>query len=67
MVRYLPSNLKAPEIAAELCVSANTVRTHLRHIYAKLDAHSRGEAVARARDLGLLAPAARPRPMNPAG
>ena len=57
VVRYLPSNLTAPEIAAELCVSANTVRTHLRHIYAKLDAHSRGEAVARARDLGLLAPA----------
>ena len=54
VVRYLPSNLKAPEIAAELCVSANTVRTHLRHIYAKLGAHSRGEAVARARDLGLL-------------
>jgi hypothetical protein len=33
------------------------VRTHLRHIYAKLDAHSRSEAVARARELGLLAPA----------
>jgi LuxR family maltose regulon positive regulatory protein len=57
VARYLPSNLKAPEIAAELCVSANTVRTHMRHIYAKLGAHSRGEAVARARDLGLLAPA----------
>ena len=42
MVRYLPSNLKAPEIAAELFVSANTVRTHMRHIYAKLGAHSRG-------------------------
>ena len=54
IVRYLPSNLKAPEMAAELCVSANTVRTHIRHIYAKLDAHNRNEAVARARELGLL-------------
>ena len=55
VVRYLPSNLKAPEIAAELCVSANTVRTHIRHIYAKLDTHDRNEAVVRARALGLLA------------
>jgi LuxR family transcriptional regulator, maltose regulon positive regulatory protein len=55
VVRYLPSNLKAPEIATELCVSGNTVRTHLRHIYAKLDAHDRNSAVTRARELGLLA------------
>ena len=61
VLRYLPSNLKAPEIAAELFVSTNTVRTHLRHIYAKLDAHSRSEAVARARELGLLAPGSRVR------
>ena len=61
VIRYLPSNLKAPEIAAELFVSTNTVRTHLRHIYAKLDAHGRAEAVARARQLGLLAPSHRPR------
>jgi LuxR family maltose regulon positive regulatory protein len=58
VVRYLPSNLSASEIAAELFVSANTVRTHMRHIYSKLDAHSRSEAVARARELGLLAPGA---------
>ena len=57
IVRFLPTNLKAPEIASELYVSPNTVRTHLRHIYAKLDAHNRSEAVARARELGLLAPA----------
>ena len=61
VVRYLPSNLKASEIAAELFVSANTVRTHLRHIYAKLDAHSRSEAVARARQLGLLTAGGLPR------
>lgn len=61
VVRYLPSNLKASEIASELTVSTNTIRTHLRHIYAKLDAHGRAEAVARAREVGLLAPGARPR------
>jgi LuxR family transcriptional regulator, maltose regulon positive regulatory protein len=59
VLRYLPGNLKASEIAAELCVSRNTTRTHLRHIYAKLDAHTRTEAVARARQLGLLAPSRR--------
>jgi LuxR family maltose regulon positive regulatory protein len=59
VVRYLPSNLKAPEIAAELFVSANTIRTHLRHIYAKLDVHNRSEAVERARDLRLLGPPGR--------
>ncbi|HUO70983.1 MAG TPA: LuxR C-terminal-related transcriptional regulator [Solirubrobacteraceae bacterium] len=59
VVRYLPSNLRAPEIAAELFVSTNTIRTHLRHIYAKLDVHGRAEAVARARQLGLLAPSRR--------
>ena len=56
VVRYLPSNMTASAIASELVVSTNTVRTHMRHIYAKLDAHSRSEAVARARELGLVAP-----------
>ena len=56
VVRYLPSNLTAAQIASELIVSPNTVRTHMRHIYAKLDAHTRSEAVARARELGLVAP-----------
>jgi LuxR family transcriptional regulator, maltose regulon positive regulatory protein len=56
VLRYLPTNLTGPEIAGELYVSHNTVRTHLRHLYAKLGTHRRAEAVARARALGLLAP-----------
>ena len=39
--------------------SVNTVKTHMRNLYAKLDVHRRNEAVARARGLGLLAPARR--------
>ena len=53
---YLPSNLSAPEIAAELFVSTSTVKTHMRQIYAKFDVHKRTDAVQRARDLGLLGP-----------
>jgi LuxR family maltose regulon positive regulatory protein len=59
VLRYLPSNLSAREIAAELYVSTSTVKTHMRHIYEKLDAHRRTEAVDRARELGLLGPSAR--------
>jgi LuxR family maltose regulon positive regulatory protein len=59
VLRYLPTHLTAPEIAAELWLSVNTVNTHTRHVYAKLGVHSRHEAVDRARVLGLLAPAAR--------
>ena len=58
MLRYLPTHLSAPEIAAELSVSTSTVKTHLRNLYAKLDAHSRAEAVESARAVGLLAPSA---------
>jgi LuxR family maltose regulon positive regulatory protein len=58
VLRYLPTNLSAPEIAAELYLSPNTVKTHMRHLYAKLGTHHRAEAVARARALGLLAPSA---------
>lgn len=59
MLRYLPTKLTAPEIAGELYVSRNTVKTHMRRLYAKLGTHRRAEAVTRARDLGLLAPSAR--------
>jgi len=56
VLRYLPTHLSAPQIASELYVSHNTVRTHMRHLYAKLGTHRRLEAVERARALGLLAP-----------
>ncbi|UYM05868.1 LuxR C-terminal-related transcriptional regulator [Solicola gregarius] len=58
VLRYLPTNLTAPEVARELYVSANTVKTHMRNVYAKLAVHRRAEAVERARALGLLAPSA---------
>jgi LuxR family transcriptional regulator, maltose regulon positive regulatory protein len=61
VLRYLPSNLSAPEIGRELYLSLSTIKTHMRHIYAKLGVHRRTEAVDRARELGLLAPSARRR------
>jgi LuxR family maltose regulon positive regulatory protein len=48
-----------PEIADQLYLSVNTVRTHLRHVYEKLGAHGRHEAVEWARALRLLAPSSR--------
>ena len=60
VLRYLPTNLTGPEIAGELYLSHNTVRTHITHLYAKLGTHTRAEAVARARALGLLAPSPLP-------
>jgi LuxR family maltose regulon positive regulatory protein len=59
VLRYLPTNLSTREIAAELYLSTNTVKTHQRHLYQKLGASSRTEAVERARAVGLLAPAHR--------
>ncbi|HEY2550453.1 MAG TPA: LuxR C-terminal-related transcriptional regulator [Streptosporangiaceae bacterium] len=55
VLRYLPTNLSRPEIARELSVSTNTVNTHLRKIYAKLQVRNRTSAVRRARELRLLA------------
>ncbi len=56
VLRYLPTNLSAPEIASELYLGVSTVKTHIHHVYAKLGVHRRAEAVERARALGLLAP-----------
>jgi LuxR family maltose regulon positive regulatory protein len=54
VMRYLPSLLTTEDIAAELSVSPNTVKTHLRGIYRKLAVNTRRDAVDRARELGLL-------------
>ncbi|MEU4780978.1 LuxR C-terminal-related transcriptional regulator, partial [Micromonospora sp. NPDC023633] len=54
ILRYLQSILSNVEIAAELSLSVNTVKTHVRNIYRKLDATRRREAVRRARDLHLI-------------
>ena len=54
VLRLLDSELSGPEIARELFVSHNTVRTHTKHIFTKLDVTSRRAAVSRARERGLI-------------
>ena len=54
VLRLLDSELSGPQIARELFVSHNTVRTHTKHIFTKLDVGDRRAAVRRARDRGFL-------------
>jgi LuxR family maltose regulon positive regulatory protein len=54
VLRYLPSRLTSHEIAAQLFVSMNTLKTHLKTIYRKLGASSRWEAVDIARAANLI-------------
>jgi len=56
LLPLLPTYLSFQEIADRLFVSRNTVKTHAMSIYGKLQASSRGEAVERAVELGLLEP-----------
>ncbi len=56
VLRFLPTMMSNQEIASELFVSVNTVKTHLKAIYRKLDVPDRREAVRRARELELLSP-----------
>jgi LuxR family transcriptional regulator, maltose regulon positive regulatory protein len=55
VLRLLPTNLSLADIASQLYVSRNTVKTHVASIYRKLEADKRSEAVERARSAGLLA------------
>ena len=54
VLRLLDSELTGPQIARELFVSHNTLRTHTKHIFTKLDVTSRRAAVRRARERGLI-------------
>ena len=54
MLRLLDSELSGPQIAREMFVSHNTVRTHTKHIFTKLDVTNRRAAVRRARERGLI-------------
>jgi LuxR family transcriptional regulator, maltose regulon positive regulatory protein len=54
VLRLLESELTGPEIARQLYVSLNTLRTHTKRIFTKLDVRSRAAAVRRGRQLGLL-------------
>jgi LuxR family transcriptional regulator, maltose regulon positive regulatory protein len=54
VVRLLPTQLSTREIGRELYVSVATIRSHVQAIYRKLEVTTRAEAVAHARDLGLI-------------
>ena len=54
VLRRLATDLSGPEIAQQLFVSVNTLRTHTKHIFTKLDVNTRRAAVRRAGELGLL-------------
>jgi LuxR family maltose regulon positive regulatory protein len=58
VLRLLPTNLSLADIASQLYVSRNTVKTHVASIYRKLEADKRSDAVERARSAGLLPSAA---------
>jgi len=54
VLKLIAGGHSTQKIAEQLVVAPSTVQTHLKHLYSKLDAHSRTQAIARARALGLV-------------
>ena len=54
VLRLMSTDMSVREIAQQLCLSTNTVNTHVRRIYSKLGAHTRDEAVGNARREGFI-------------
>ena len=54
VLRLLSADLAAPDIASKLVISTNTVRSHIKNLYRKLDAHSRHEAILKAKAAKLV-------------
>jgi LuxR family maltose regulon positive regulatory protein len=54
VLRHLRSMMSTAEIASMLCVSANTVKTHVKNVYRKLGVSRRRDAVRRAQEVGLI-------------
>jgi LuxR family maltose regulon positive regulatory protein len=54
VLRLLDSDLDGPEVARELSISLNTLRTHTQNVYTKLGVNSRRAALRRAVELGIL-------------
>jgi ATP/maltotriose-dependent transcriptional regulator MalT len=54
VLRLVAKGFSTHEIARLLAISSHTVTTHVRHLYRKLEVHSRGAAVYEAVQLGLI-------------
>jgi LuxR family maltose regulon positive regulatory protein len=54
VLSYLPSRYTNSELAERCFVSVNTIKTHMAHIYRKLEVANRNQAIARAQEIGLL-------------
>ena len=57
ILHFIAAGFSRKEIAAQLVVSLNTIKTHTQNLYGKLQAHSRKQAISRAQRFGLLSPA----------